>query len=159
MISKLSSLNNIDILVSDNKKYLNESIISSDFNTINNKIFDTNRANPLLIFITGIEKLIETAPDNIKNDFIGYINKVSELHNCYFVLVEKIDLMRSYIAEGWYKNFVSTDYSIYIGKGINNSIIHNLTNPLRELSVQLPDNHGYNIISATAIQIRIVEGE
>ena len=158
LIKKLQSENNIITLVSDNKKYL-EDIQTSDFNTINNMIFNNTRNKPMLVFVTGIEKLIESAPDNIKNDFSGYINKVADLHNCYFIIIEKLDSMRSYMVEKWYKDYASTSYSIYIGKGLNNSIIHNLTNSLRELSAPIPNNHGYNIKNGLAIQIRVVEGE
>ena len=159
LINKLSKQNNIQILVSDNKKYLGDNIQSSDFNTINNTIFNPNRKTPLLIFVTGIESLIEESPDNIKNDFAGFLNKVSALHNCYFILIEKIDLIRNYTYEKWYKDNTDTNYSIYIGKGINNSTIHNLTNSLRELSIPIPNNHGYNIKNGLAIQIRVVEGD
>ena len=159
LINKLSKQNNILTLVSDNKKYLGDNIQSSDFNTINNTIFNPNRKTPLLIFVTGIESLIEESPDNIKNDFAGFLNKVSALHNCYFILIEKIDLIRNYTYEKWYKDNTDTNYSIYIGKGINNSTIHNLTNSLRELSIPIPNNHGYNIKNGLAIQIRVVEGD
>ena len=156
LIKKLSTLDNIITLVSDNKKYFSN-IPSTDFTTINNMIFNPNRNKPLLIFITGMEKFIESIPQELKDN---YFNKVQDLHNCYFIVTEKIDLMKSYLIETWYKNFTSTDNSIFIGKGLNNSLIHtNLSTPLRQISIPIPDNYGYNIKSNNAIKIKIVEGE
>ena len=112
---------------------------------------------PLLIFVTGMEKFIESIPQELKDN---YFNKIQELHNCYFIVTEKIDLMKSYLIETWYKNFSSTDNSIFIGKGLNNSLIHtNLSTPLRQISIPIPDNYAYNIKSNNAIKIKIVEGE
>ena len=156
LIRKLSTLDNLITLVSDNKKYF-DNIASNDFNTINNMIFNSNRRKPMLIFVTGIEKFIESIPKEIKNN---YFNRVQELHNCYFIVTEKIDLMKSYLVETWYKTYTNTSNSIFIGKGLNNSLIHtNISTPLRQISLPIPDNYAYNIKNNDAIKIKIVEGE
>ena len=51
------------------------------------------------------------------------------------------------------------DHNIYIGRGLNNSTIHNIVTPFREISAFIPDNFGYNIDNGIATRIKIVEGD
>ncbi len=161
LIKKLLTCNTINTIVCDEKKIFSNTpeIKSTDFNTLNNLIFEQNRNIPLLVFITGLEKWINTIPSEIKNDLSNYFNKINDLHNCYIIVVDRVEDLKSVAYEKWFKQFVANDHGIYIGRGINNSTIHNLVTPLRVLSMPIPENFAYNIINGNAIRIKIVEGE
>ena len=64
-------------------------------------IFMANRDKPMLVFITGLEKFINTIPQEIKGDLSGFFNKINELHNCYFILVDRLDDIKPLIYEKW----------------------------------------------------------
>ncbi len=158
LIKKLTSLSNITVMVCDEKNLYN-GIPSNNFEEVNNTIFMANRNNPLIVFVTGVEKWINTIPDNIKNDFVGYLSKVQELKNCYFAFVDRVDDIKSFNYEKWFKQFTMNDHNIYIGRGLNNSTIHSVVTPFREISAFIPDNFGYNIDNGIATRIKIVEGD
>ncbi len=159
MIKKLLSIDSIITMVNDLNNIYQNKYPTNDFNTINEMIFNPSRTKPLLIIITGIEKLIESMPDEIKKDLNTYFKKVSELNNCNIIICDKLESIKTYAYEKWFKSFANTENSIFIGRGLNNSTIHNLTTSLREISTPIPDNYGYNINNGIAIKIKIVEGE
>lgn len=159
LIKKLISLNNIITIVSDNKNVFNNQLVSTDFNTINDMIFAPTRNKPMLVFITGLDKWIEAMSEDIQKDLLRYFNKINDLHNCSFIILDRLEDIKSFAYEKWFKIFASTDNSIFIGRGLNNSTIHNLTTPLRQLAMPIPNNYGYNIKNGNAVKIKVVEGE
>ncbi len=161
LIKKFLTILDFSVIVSDEKKYYSEDagIISRGFNEIHDLIFMANREKPLLVFVTGVEKWISTIPADIKSDLGGYFSKIQEMKNCYFIFVDRLDDIKSLNYENWFKQFVTTDYSIFVGRGLNNSTIHNLVTPLRTLGMIIPNNYGYNIKTGIATRIKVVEGE
>ncbi len=159
IIKKLLEVKTFKTVVCDTKKLYSNEVVSTDFASLNDMIFMANRDFPLLVFITGLEKWISQIPTDIKNDLINYFNKINDLHNCYFVIVDRIEELKSFAYEKWFKQFTSSEYGVYIGRGISNSVLHNLTTPFKVLNEVIPDNFGYNISKANAIRIKIVEGE
>lgn len=161
LIKKMITVPEIITLVCDEKNYYSsiQEIHSKSFSEIQNIIFSSERNKPMLLFIAGVEKWISTLPDEIRNDLISFFAKINDLHNCFFVLVDRLEDIKSLNYEKWFKQFVSTDTSIFIGRGLNNSTIHSLVTPLRSLSVLIPDNYGYNIKNGIATKIKVIEGE
>ena len=161
LIKKMITVPEIITLVCDEKNYYSsiQEIHSKSFSEIQNIIFSSERNKPMLLFIAGVEKWISTLSDEIRNDLISFFAKINDLHNCFFVLVDRLEDIKSLNYEKWFKQFVSTDTSIFIGRGLNNSTIHSLVTPLRSLSVLIPDNYGYNIKNGIATKIKVIEGE
>ncbi len=158
LILKLGNNPNFITMVCDEKKCYS-GIKSSSFDDIQNAIFASDRNKPLIVFITGVEKWLSTIPDEIKMNFSNFLSKMQDLKNCYFVFVDRIDDIKSLNYEKWFKQFVLNDHAIFIGRGLNNSTIHNLVTPFREISSIIPENFGYNINNGIATKIKIVEGE
>ncbi len=161
IIQKLQNIQTFKTLVCDEKKLYTDdtNITSIDFNTLNNMIFEANRSIPLLVFITGFDKWISNIPADIKTKLDEFFNKINDLHNCYFIITDRIEDLKSISFERWFKQFVANDMGIYLGRGLSNSTLHSLTSPLRVLSENIPDNFAFNILNGNAIKIKIVEGE
>lgn len=161
LIGRMSLLSDIITVVDDEKGYYrdNSHIVSSNFNSIHDMIFMANRDKPMVVFVTGVEKWLNSMPGEIRSDLISYFNKIYELHNCFFVFVDRLDDIKSMAYEKWFKQFVSTDQAIFVGRGLNNSSIHNLVTPLRTLSVPIPSNYGYCIKNGVAIRIKMLEAD
>ncbi|MCI6265962.1 MAG: type VII secretion protein EssC [Erysipelotrichaceae bacterium] len=161
LIQKLSTVSEFETIVCDEKNYFSDTngIIKKSFSDMHNILFSTERTKPTVVFVTGVEKWISTIPAEIKNDFANYLSKLQNLHNCFFVFIDRLEDIKSLNYEKWFKQYVSVDTSIFVGRGLNNSTIHNLVTPLRTLSVLIPDNYGYNIKNGIATRIKVVEGE
>ena len=158
IIKKLLEFSPFITMICDEKSYYN-GIKSSSFEEVNQIIFAKERTKPMLVFVTGVEKWISTIPDEMKKDLNQYFSKIQELNNCYFVFIDRIEDIKGFSYEKWFKQFVAVDHGIFIGKGLNNSTIHSLVTPFREISALIPENYGYNIENGIATKIKLVEGE
>lgn len=158
LIKNIMNESSFETLVFDAKKLLNE-ISSSDFKTIDDKIFDPNRQKPLLIFVIGTRQYIDSAPDSIKANMPLYFEKISEKRNCFFFLIDRLDDIKSLSYEAWFKKFIANDMGIFVGRGINNSTIYNLETSFMELKAPIPSNYGYCINKGIAVKVKLLGSE
>ena len=56
-------------------------------------------------------------------------------------------------------SFVSVESGIWLGRGIDNSTIHNLITPLRTLRTPLSPQFGYVMKRGNAIRVKFMEKE
>ena len=159
LIENMLKYENFDVMVIDDKGiYQNSEVITSkDFTFMDKEIFNKKREKELVIFVTGIENFMNNLPDDVKKDVNAYFEKVSKLKNCYFVFVERVEGLKPFAYEKWFKGYIDTDDSIWIGRGLNNSTVHHLVTPLREISAVIAPNFGYNIKGGVATRIKIIE--
>ena len=90
-----------------------------------------------MIFITDIMKYIETLPLEVSNSFSKYLSSIQNLNNCHFAFVTDLFNIKKYSYEAWFRQNVNLDTGIWIGRGLNNSTIHNLSTSIRTLSFPL----------------------
>lgn len=164
LIKEVTMLTNTKVVLIDFKHLYQESdfpnciyLDSSNFNidNFNTIINNTDTNSKILVFITDVEQFIK----NIGSDVAGYFNKIYSLKNCYLVFNTDLFNLKKVGYESWFRQFVSIDNAIWIGKGLNNTTVHNLTTSLRSLSFPLPPNFGYNIKNGVAIKIKVLEGD
>ena len=127
---------------------------------INNIFKDIEESeNKCLIFINDAEQFIKHIQTKIGNDITSYLTKLFNLKKCYLVFNTDLFNIKKLAYESWFRQFTSLDNAIWIGKGLNNTTIHNLITPLRILASPLPPNFGYNIKNGKAIKIKVLEGD
>ena len=165
LIKELSTLTTTKIIVVDYKNLYQEELsnvtyINSQNLDINNiiKEMETSK-NKYLIFINDAEQFIKYLQTAISNDITSYLTNLFNLKKCYFVFNTDLFNIKKLAYEPWFRQFTSLDNAIWIGKGLNNTTIHNLTTPLRTLAFPLPPNFGYNIKNGKAIRIKVLEGD
>ncbi len=166
LFKELNMLSSIKISIIDFKNiydksnYPNYTYIDStsfNINSLNNLIeVDTN--SKALIFITDAELFIKKLTTEV-DDLMDYFTKLLALKRVYFVFNTDLFNIKKIGYESWFRQFVSLNNAIWIGKGLNNTTIHNLTTPLRTLSFPLPPNFGYIIKNGKAIRIKVLEGD
>ena len=61
--------------------------------------------------------------------------------------------------ETWFKQFVSSDGGIYVGRGINNNTLYSISTSFRILNEQIPPNFGYVVDNGIATRIKVLEGD
>ena len=167
LIKELTMINNLKIAILDFKNLYQESDFTNcnyidassfDFTNFNNLIESIDLNSKLLIFITDAEQFISNISKGI-TDITSYFTKVLSLKRVYFVFNTDLFNLKKIGYESWFRQFVTINNAIWIGKGLNNTTVHNLTTPLRSLSFPLPPNFGYNIKSGKAIRIKVLEGD
>ena len=167
LIKELTMINNLKITILDFRNLYKESDFtdcnyvdasSFDFTNFNNLIESIDLNSKLLIFITDAEQFISNISKGI-TDITSYFAKVLSLKRVYFVFNTDLFNLKKIGYESWFRQFVTINNAIWIGKGLNNTTVHNLTTPLRSLSFPLPPNFGYNIKNGKAIRIKVLEGD
>ncbi len=109
------------------------------------------------VFVTGFDQLLSSLTPSDKPNFINFLATLKLAGKCHFVIVSRLADLKAFAYEAWFKQYISTDSGIYLGRGLNNSTIHNLVTPLRQLAFPLPSNFGYYICQGEAIRIKVVE--
>lgn len=168
IVNEISSLDNIEVVVIDLKDFYNLNTFTNciyhnetndSFKFMSDKVFESNRTKELVVFVIGIEKMINTLDITTKNSLLQIFSKMSELKNVSIVLVGRVIDIKTYAYENWFRQFTVLDGGIYIGRGLNNSTIHSISTPLRILSSQIPANFGYVIDNGSATRIKVLEGD
>lgn len=167
LIKEISMLNNTKIAIIDLKNIYQASDFTNsiymnynNFNitNFNSLIENTDKNNKLLIFITDAEQFMSKIAKET-NDIVNYFTILLNLKRVYLVFNTDLFNLKKIGYESWFRQFVTINNAIWIGKGLNNSTIHNLTTSLRSLSFPLPPNFGYNIKNGKAIRIKVLEGD
>ena len=165
LIKELSIIKTTKIMVIDYKNLYQEEMsnviyINGQNLDINNIFKDIEESeNKCLIFINDAEQFIKHIQTKIGNDITSYLTKLFNLKKCYLVFNTDLFNIKKLAYESWFRQFTSLDNAIWIGKGLNNTTIHNLITPLRILASPLPPNFGYNIKNGKAIKIKVLEGD
>ncbi len=168
LIKELETLKEEKVVLLDLKKWYQP----TDFNNIiyldeNNNIQEelthdikeSTRKENLLVIINGVDKWIKNMTSEEKNNLATFFTEVSSKSDCNFIFLDRLTEIKPYAYENWFRSFVSMDSGIWLGRGINNSTIHNLVTPLRTLSLPLPPNFGYVIKKGVATKVKFVEKE
>lgn len=166
VIKESLSLKEVETLVIDMKNIYQDLLLEENYLTekddiitgLNNKIWNQTREKPLFIFVAGTDKWIKYLMSK-KEDLNQFFSKVEAQKNCHFIWIDRLSEIKSYAYESWFRTYVSTDSGIWLGRGINNSTIHNLTTPLRTLGFPLPPNFGYIMKNGNATRVKLLESE
>lgn len=168
MIKETTSLANVETMVLDLKDFYDENTFTNviyhnsaidSLKFLNDEVFRTDRTNNLIVFITGMEKLISSLDPTIKSNLVTFFTKISELKNVSIVFVGRVVEIKPFAYEPWFKQFVSNDGGIYIGRGVNNNTLYNISTSFRILNEQIPANFGYVVDNGIATRIKVLEGE
>lgn len=165
LIKEVSSLTTTKVMVIDYKNLYQEELsnviyINSQNLDIDNIIKEIETSeNKYLIFINDAEQFIKHLQSKLGNDIASFLTNLLNLKKCYLVFNTDLFNIKKLAYESWFRQFSSLDNAIWIGKGLNNTTIHNLTTPLRTLAFPLPSNFGYNIKNGKAIRIKVLEGD
>ena len=162
LIEEMANINNLDIMVidcdslySEYKFPVNIGYFSDNYIDTLTKLVENN--NEKIVFITGISDFVEGLSSDIKNKMDSILSNLQKQKKCYFVIVSTLVNVKELAYESWFKKYVSLDNGIWIGKGLGNSTMHNLSTSYRILNLPISSNYGYNITDGEAISIKVLE--
>ena len=168
LIKEVSSLSNVNTMVIDFRDFYKEDTFTNVIYNNNaqnaltvmmNEAFKENRTNNLIIFAIGFEKAYSILDSSVKNTLLDKFNQMAEMKNVSIVLVDRLIGIKPFAYDAWFKQLTATDRGIYIGRGLNNSTIHNLSTSFRTLNAPIEANFGFIITNGEAIKMKVLEGD
>ncbi len=166
IMKEIDSLTGTTLILADLKSsYRREDFSSSIYLTEKDNIMSEvekhtiDNTKNFIVVINGVDRWMKQLLPEDKNNFMNSLSKISTRNNCNFILLDRLMDIKGYAYENWFRTFVGLDSGIWLGRGINNSTVHNLITPLRTLSFPLPPNFGYVMKKGVATRIKIVERE
>ena len=84
----------------------------------NFSIKNMSNSKNMVIVIDGFSKLLMRLSDESKKRFLDYLIKCKDLKLFDFIIVDRVDNLKKYEYENWYKTTVSNNYGIWIGNGV-----------------------------------------
>lgn len=168
LIKEVSSLPNVSTLVIDLRDFYKEDTFTNIIYNNNvqnaltimlNEAFKENRTDHLIIFAIGFEKAYSILDSSVKNTLLDKFNQMAEMKNVSIVLVDRLISIKPFAYDTWFKQLTATDRGIYIGRGLNNSTIHNLSTSFRTLNAPIEANFGFIITNGEAIKMKVLEGD
>ncbi len=126
---------------------------------LNHYIKEITQKENLLVVINGVDKWIKNMKVEEKSNLATFFTEVSSLNNCNFIFLDRLTEIKPYAYESWFRSFVSVESGIWLGRGIDNSTIHNLITPLRTLRTPLSPQFGYVMKRGNAIRVKFMEKE
>ena len=168
IIKETTSLANVETMVLDLKDFYDENTFENviyhnlavdSFKFLNDEVFRTDRTNNLIVFITGGEKIISSLEPTTKAGLTSIFTRMSELKNVSIVFVGRVVEIKAFAYEAWFKQFVSSDGGVYVGRGINNNTLYSISTSFRILNEQIPPNFGYVVDNGIATRIKVLEGD
>ena len=106
------------------------------------------------VILYGVDKLL-TKIDSMK--LTDFIKKIKEYEKITIILVEGTSKLKKYAFEAWYTEvFVNTD-GIWVGKGVSNQNVIQLTGVNKEMMQNFKNNMGYIIQENVGTLIKLID--
>lgn len=121
-LRELTLYKNIDVYnfntETENIDKLKEELIRLDKEKLNK--------NQKICIIAGIDKFIDSILQT-KEIFESMLNEFQEKKNCSFIIMDNAARIKNHQYDNWYKKYVSGDNGIWIGDGLNDQYILNIS--------------------------------
>ena len=108
-----------------------------------------------MCIIIGIDKFISNL-ENGEIEFLEDLNKMDKRSNYNFIIVENSNKLKNHEYEEWYKNYISGDNGIWIGKGVDDQYLINISSDRKELENNCEGNIAHVIEEGEVNKIKVV---
>ncbi len=88
---------------------------------------ENNQNEKVLCVIAGIDKLLNKLEDE-DIDFLEDLKKAERQGNYYFILLDNTNKVKDHEYDDWYKEYVTGDTGIWVGKGVDEQYLFNISN-------------------------------
>ena len=109
-----------------------------------------------MCIIIGLEKFISSV-ENGEKKLEEILKKAEELENFSFIIVDSASKIKAHEYDPWYKTFVTNDNGIWIGNGINDQYLLNISSYGRKLDNNCGNNFGYVIQNGEPNLVKLIE--
>ena len=159
MLEEFQKINDVKIEIFDAEKALIED--SRGVKDIYNTFISTTEKNTkththTICIIIGIDKFISAYGDS-GNTLNTTMKQLEERQQYSFIFVENANRLKSHEFEPWYKDYITKEDGIWIGNGIDNQYLINISSNRRELKNNCGSSFGYVVKGGNAILIKLLE--
>lgn len=158
LIEEMKLLDNINIVIIDTEK-----AIKSEKNNwfLDYEKFmhcvekNLNNDKETLCIIIGLDKFINEL-EYKENEFMEILKKAKELMKYSFLIVEKASKIKEHEYEEWYKEYISGDTGIWIGNGVDEQYVINISLDRRVIENNCGKSFAHVINEGEAIVVKIL---
>ena len=153
----MDKLKNVDVKIFDTERILitDKSNAKEEYEKFVSLAEKSNKKHTICVII-GIDKLL-TEYGDMGNAFNQTMNQLEENENNSFILVETANKLKSHEFEPWYKEYITKEDGIWVGNGIDNQYLINISSNRRELKNNCGSSFGYVVKEGIAILVKLLE--
>ena len=169
IINSILAMNNTECIIFDTNSVLNE--LNQERTTYSidtchdsmdklNKVFNENsQENTTFCFMINMHAILEKISITEKEQLLKIIENSSKRTNIKFLIIDTIDMIKSFNFEPWYKGNVDLSEGIWIGNGIGNQFTLKITTSSRILRAEVEPGFGYIIKKGKALLTKFISDE
>lgn len=157
VLQEIDKLKNVDVKIFDTERILitDKSNAKEEYEKFVSLAEKSNKKHTICVII-GIDKLL-TEYGDMGNAFNQTMNQLEENENNSFILVETANKLKSHEFEPWYKEYITKEDGIWVGNGIDNQYLINISSNRRELKNNCGSSFGYVVKEGIAILVKLLE--
>ena len=150
-------LSSLSVEKSQNVNYYNSNFseILTKFKEYIDKLIETNANLSGSIIINGVDKFISKLDNS--SDFDALVESLKKYEKFTLIVVDDKNKIKKYAYENWYQSvFVNTD-GIWVGKGISDQNVYQLTNVDKSMNAPIKNNMGYVISEGYPALFKLIQ--
>ncbi len=159
IIEEIRKLNDTEVTIIDAERTWITQKIALSINCLEmeNKIQESKKADKYRIYIiNGLERFLIFLEEQNKQ-FSQILKKAEENENSSFIIIENAVKLKNHAYDDWYKNYVTGDDGIWVGKGFDDQYIINIDTDRREIQNNCDNSFGYVTKLGIPTQIKLLE--
>ena len=147
VLEALKQLKDINIVIFDAERILQSKKVNLGLNYKNFVLGIENNLNKnkqVLVIIIGIDKFLNDL-ENGEEEFYEMLKKAEELGNYNFIIVDNATRFKNHEYDEWYKEYISGDTGIWVGRGISDQFLININSSNNDIQNNCGKSFGYVI--------------
>ncbi len=109
----------------------------------------------IICVIIGVDKFINNLEQG-QDDLLNILKKTNELGNFSHIIVENVTRFKNHDYDEWYKTFVTGDSGIWVGNGLDDQYLINITANRRNIVNNCGPSFGYLISQGDFKMIKLI---
>ena len=136
-------------------KYLSDAMEKYKANNMNKSIF--NNVKKINCIIVGLTAFKSKLSEDRQNAFDKFFANISELNVINYIFIDTVDKLKKFNYDSWFKENVNTNNGIYLGNGIGDQILINVSKRIPEMKEDVPYNFGFIIKTGVPTYVKLIE--
>lgn len=160
ILEEIKQLNDVNIIVFDSERILqnkknNFTSTYEKFISELNENSEKNNSKYSVCIILGLDKFINELEDE-ESEFLRILKKAQDIGNYSFIVVENATRLKNHEYDEWYKDYIMGDSGIWIGNGVDDQYLINVSSNRSEIVNNCGYSFGYVIKEGVPILIKLL---
>ena len=147
--------NNFDGIFNTIVKYLDDS--TAKYTASNNDKNVFNGVPKINCIIVGLTSFMNKLSQENQGKMAELFKNISGISLINFIVVDTVDKLKKLNFESWFKDNINNSEGIYIGNGLSDQMLINVSKRIPEMKEEVPYNFGFIIRKGIPIYIKFVE--